>query len=480
VRLAGRHSSATRKQWTCWYEKLAHRPRWKYDPLSVSIKAALLRSTAVYLELVRDQTAVSFSFGPLENLFMATNSKNISPTIRHILGQSQVKWVPKRLQFDVTKEKIPTDYRNIADQIRCNLDDHVFVPDTCFFTAHDIPDTFWDSILTKKIAITSSIFEELKPWMQNPKYNRQMVPYVTKSQDSDSSPVVAGDAPEAWGRYWTMAMHYYATLLSSRKDMAFDLIAESEARKGRRLTTDEIRRLLQRNYLDRDLKMVLKAVEKGRDANWWTDEKLVTVALQIGILTGQSTSILTRDRDVLEQFERLCVLVNIDYQAYRFGLEFEANRDRFKCIPMPNDALSEEYMVTSESLLVRKPVQPDDFVEWVLPSSFHPVTVSCILFGGPPNEMTVQVISYSGEQEIGGLMRTKGKTLGRSVELPGDLNCHVTGFWNSIPTPRQFVIVGRDRLRSAPPGTTLQWARLDYEHSVTNFGLYNQQPRSLD
>lgn len=411
---------------------------------------------------------------------MPVNPKKIAPTIRDMFARARVGWAPRRLQFVVAREKLRSEYCDIAEAIKLDPEDHVFVPDTCFFTAHEIPDLFWDSILTKRIAITSSVFRELMPWMESPRCNGRMAPLIATSQDSDGPPVVQADPPAEWGRYWTLARCYYSTLLSSRKDRAFELISDLKNREGRPLRAEESRRLLQQNCSERELMMVLKAVERGRDANWWTDELLVTAALQICICTGQSTSILTRDRDVLDQFERLCSLVTVDYQAYQFGRSFGAYRDRFDCVPMPNDDVTEEYFVTSESLLVRKPVPPNDFVEWVLPRSFHPATISCVLFGGPPDEMALQVVMYQAEQEMTGLMRTKGKTLGCSVELPDDMNCHATGFPTSIPTPREFVIVGRDRWRATPPGTEMRWSRLDYAHAIANDGVIIEVPYWVD
>lgn len=279
---------------------------------------------------------------------MSINPKKITPTIRDMFDRARLGWAPKRLQFIVPQEKIPSDYCDIAEVIKLDPNDHVFVPDTCFFTAHEIPDHFWDSLLTKRIAITSSVFRELIPWMKSPKYNERMVPLISKSQDLDNPPpVIPADPPAIWGRYWTLALCYYSTLLSSRKDRAFDLIDELERREGRPLKVEESRRLIQQNCSDREIKMVMKALERGRDANWWTDELLVTVALQICIYTGQPTSILTRDRDVLDQFVKLCSLVSKDYQAYQFGRSFGAYRDRFNCVPIPNDEISEAYFVTS-------------------------------------------------------------------------------------------------------------------------------------
>ncbi len=407
---------------------------------------------------------------------MPINSKNITPTIRDMLDRASVGEGAHRLSFVVTTEKISCDYREIAEAITLDPEDHVFVPDTCFFTAHEIPNCFWDSILRKRIAVTSSVFRELEPWMQSPRRNKRMVPLIAKSKESECPPVVAADSAKEWGRNWTLGLHYYASLLSSRKDRAFELVADFAKCNGRPPTRDESRRLLQKNFFDRDLKMVLKAIEQGRNANWWTDELLVTAALQIGIFSGTPTTILTRDRDVLEQFEKLCSLVTIDYQAYLFGRRFVASRNEFDCIPMPNDELLEAYFVTSESFLVKKPVPADKFVEWVLPSVFHPARVSCVLLGGPPGEMAAQVVRYDTEQEVSGLMRTKGKTLGCSAELPNGLNCHVTGFPTSISTPQDFTIVGKDRWRDTPPGIEMRWSRLDYAHAITNESRYIRRP----
>ena len=86
---------------------------------------------------------------------MPVNRNKITPTIPDMFDRSQVGWALNRLGFDVTRTKVPTDYDSLAHAIGSDPEEHVFLPDTCFFTAHEIPDMFWEALLGKHIATYS-------------------------------------------------------------------------------------------------------------------------------------------------------------------------------------------------------------------------------------------------------------------------------------------------------------------------------------
>lgn len=405
---------------------------------------------------------------------MAINRNRISPTIRDMLDRSKPGNTVQRLGLDVTRKKVPADYLELATYIRNDSDKHVFVPDTCFFTAHEIPRKFWDAILSKRVAITTPVRHELEPWSSKPNYNKDMVQWVEAI--SADGPVVLADG-EHWGSDRLLARHYYTTLLSSRKDRAVELAHDFVVTNGHTPSKTELRKLLQINFADRELMMVIKAVESGCNANWWTDEDLVTAALQIAVCSGCSTSILTRDRDVFDQFARLCSLINMDYQAFMFGERFKADPTGFQSLPCPRDSVTEMYFDVENSVLLRKPVRADQFTEWVLPQTYSAVQVSCVLFGGPANEMTMQVLKYDAEAEMDRLMATKGNTLGWNVDLSDDRNCRVTGLPETIDSSREFIFVGKDNWK---PGhrTTMRWAELDCYHSIHEVGMYIRNDRN--
>ena len=401
---------------------------------------------------------------------MPINPNNINTTTRDLLSRARDGSGTRRLTQDLSMRKQVCDYSVLAHIIRTEPGDQVFVPDTCFFTAHEIPDEFWDALMTKRVAVTTEVYSELEPWRRSPRCNAKMVTPIASKENSDGPPIVPADGPH-WGRYWTLARQYYSTLLSSRKDRALKLVDDFRAENGRDPTREELQQLLQNNGTDRDFRLMRKAIESGAGPNWWTDELLVTAALQIGVYSGTPTSILTRDHDVFDQFERLCSLVTMDYQAYLFGECFRTYSDRFRCVPMPDDPVVNAYFDASESFLVSKPVPADEFTGWLFPSRYRPATISCALFAGPPGETTVEVLTFNAEQEISHMMRVKGRTLGRSSDLPDGLNCHVTGFPETIPSPREFVIIGKDRWITGP-GTEMRWSQLDYAHANFEDGIY--------
>ena len=406
---------------------------------------------------------------------MGVNRNKISPTIRDLLERSEPGIRVQRLGLDVTCKKVATDYETLASNFLTDPESHVFVPDTCFFTAHEIPTRFWEAILAKRVAITDSVNRELQPWLSNPRCNADVVTHIKGL--SSNGPVVPAEGPE-WGSHRLLTRQYYTTLLSSRKDRAIELVKEFTTRHGHAPSKVEQQQLLQSNFVDRELKTALKAVERGCDISWWTDEYLVASALQIAAMSGVSTSILTRDRDVLDQFARLCALVNMDYQAFMFGERFTADPSEFPCLPCPRDSVIETFFDIPSSALLKKPVAAEQFTEWVLPNDYRPVHVSCVLLGGPANELTAQVITYNAEEQMDQLMVTKGKTLGWNVELSGDRNCRVTGLPETIESNREFIFVGKDRWKPGP-GTPMRWAELDCYHAIHEVGKYTRIDRKV-
>jgi len=404
---------------------------------------------------------------------MGVNRNKISPTIRDLLERSELGIRVQRLGIDVTGKKVPTDYDTLASNFHTDSESHVFVPDTCFFTAHEIPARFWEAILAKRVAITDSVNRELQPWFSNPRCNADVVTQIKGL--SSNGPVFPAEGPE-WGPHRLLARQYYTTLLSSRKDRAIELVREFTASRGHAPSKDELQQLLQSHFVDRELKTAMKAVERGCDINWWTDEYLVVSALQIAVMTGVSTSIMTRDRDVLDQFARLCALLNMDYQAFMFGQRLTADPSAFPCLPCPKDQVTETFFDVPNSSLLKKPVAAEQFTEWVLPTDYRAVQVSCVLLGGPANELTAQVITYHAEEQMDHLMVTKGRTFGWNVELSGDRNCRVTGLPETIRSNREFIFVGKDRWKPGP-GTPMRCAELDCYHAIHEVGTYTRVDR---
>lgn len=173
----------------------------------------------------------------------------------------------------VTNQKISVDYESMAEFIDSYFEDHVFVPDTCFFTAHEIPDRYWKFLMSKRIAITEGVLKELGPWKSKPNYNKDVVPFIAEIENSDGPPFVQADGPN-WGSYWNLAYHYYTTLLTSRKDRVLFLLIDFEEENGRKPTDDELNNLIKELGSDRDVNLLRKAAKSGFNQNWWTDESL--------------------------------------------------------------------------------------------------------------------------------------------------------------------------------------------------------------
>ena len=127
---------------------------------------------------------------------MSINPRNINTTTRDLLNRVRDGSGVHRLCLHLTQQKQPANYDILARNIASDHQDHVFVPDTCFFTRHEIPDTFWQALMTKRIAITTAVFNELGAWMSSPHYDHKMASYVAAVTGTEGPPIVRADGPE--------------------------------------------------------------------------------------------------------------------------------------------------------------------------------------------------------------------------------------------------------------------------------------------
>lgn len=393
----------------------------------------------------------------------------VSPTIRFVEDNAQVVsgLAMQRLYFPDVRRKVEITYEEVSRLLaRDNATrPTVFLPDTNFITRHNIDESVWSSLLSQQIVVTERVWEELIPWRVNPFYNRDLLPVFEAAKATEHTSIVFDDS-SMWG--WADASRwYYVHMLCHRKQMAKDAVDDFIEANGREPNPKELERLFNKLGIERDREIFKKGYrEIIKAGNITTDEELVCTAPLISFMTGRNTTILTRDQDVFDQFFKLMGLLTYQYQATLFADRFADGPTDFETKPMPCDEPDLEYCFqTEESFLVKKPVDPDSFVKWLLPSEHEPIRIRCYLLTGEPSKLFIQTLEFIAERGMYRLWEAKGLTLGLNTDrFVGQKNCHVVGYPRGIENPRQWCIIAKDN-QIKDSSSTLKFARLDVGHA---------------
>lgn len=400
----------------------------------------------------------------------------VNVTARHILDRAKPGTGVERLFFHLPQGQLPINYDWLEAVVAERTSEGTFfLPDTNFCTRHEVPERVWVSLMRRRVVISPFVWHELQPWLEKPFYNAEMAKLVRDSKGAKNSPILL-DGEFPWDQPHLVARKYYVTLLSARKQRGRKLVNDFLAKTGRSPTSEELNRLFQIGGNDRDFHLLRKGSQDLGKENFFADEDLVTTAAMIALFGGCDTIILTRDRDVVDQFTKLADLLTWHYQAMLFAEQFAADVGSFVTVPMPRGIAEVDLFFEAEhSLLVKKKVEnPDDFVGRLLPAEFQPVLLGCLLFGGEQANLTVTPFIFNAEFDVGRLMCVKGETKGLNTNKLDGRNCHVTGFPVEIKNPRNWVVVSRDKMypitRSGEDGILLECVpSIDYGHAVFHF-----------
>lgn len=399
-----------------------------------------------------------------------------NPTIRHILETPCLHTTAPRLDKDLTPRVNTIDYGILAQLLGTISDQNtIFFPDMCFLNGPEVPDDVWDQILGRRLVISPYIGREMQEWLPDP-YRNQRVAATIRAAAAGEANGVQFDDTVAIPDCQAAARVYYVTLLGYRKSQVRDLIGWFTREQGRDPDTDELDRLFKQHSLPKDLKLLQKGAEDlARGSHFFSDEDLVVTAGIGGLSDGSHAVILTRDQDVLEQFDKFADLLTMHYQAMLFAERFAAAPADFKTRPLPaGEPTIDAHFLAGDSLMVRKPVEkPEDFVGWLLPAKYEPVKLTCILLGGNDPNLKFSMMTFNAERDVYRLIATKGLTRGLSTDRLAGKNCHVTGYPTGVPEPRDHVLIVRDRSRPAENGD-MRYAALDIGHAIKNHMLRSE------
>jgi len=361
-----------------------------------------------------------------------------------------------RLTWSIDKGGLSYNY--LAHQIRnSSLPPAVFFLDTAFLTDHEIPETVWDALRTRRVAITPAILYELQDWIATPFYNRSFRKDVVAAI-TGNSPHVAFLDPTRFPFNVQRAATYYTRLLGLRKQYP-RMVKETLTEKGEPFSQEDFERICQQDLQDRGWRMAKKAMGDYGKPNFLADEELVVWAILYAIVTGSETMILTRDSDVLDQFYKAIYLLDSHYHSMLIADRYALHPWTFKHRRLEESLCwMREAYCGDEDALIRL---PENSAFAFLPRIGHSVMLYCRMLRGQPPHLHCSGLTFCAEIEMARVLDAKAMTRGlNTVELRGN-NCHV------CPAPKHQHIFGGWGIVSKD--VQIQW--LDTRISVTDANL---------
>jgi len=280
----------------------------------------------------------------------------------------------------------------------------------------------WDTSLDKKIwsellnhagslRILPQVRLELEPWLARHHNSRAARALTGNNPNLSVLPPPQPETVEA------AALSYYVDLLLIRRRVGHLIERRLQESLGRLPTEAEVNLATQKAVGIRGLQLVHKNRKKVGVDKYATDECLVYETIASGIRTGRPTLLLTRDRDLLEQFYKLCWLLDTHYRAMLIANEFAEQPALFKQLPPPDIGEWAQFFQTTHSLLW---ATPDTRMNDFLPSKPHFVAVECWVLGKNGLERLV----FGAETEMADLLTVKGRTRGLVSERLDGRNAH--------------------------------------------------------
>ena len=164
----------------------------------------------------------------------------------------------------------------------------------------------------------------------------------------------------------------------------------------------------------------------------------------LGIMDGSDVVFLTKDPLFLDQFAMLCGLLGFDYVASEYG-----RRNANDPAAFPLNASTTDLSNPIEAALgkVKCGRLPAGWHEGILPRNPYLINLHCWLLGRDyGNSLRFAAWTYCAERGMHNLLRIKGSTGGRNVELQDGRNLRtiwttedgddaVVTFWNDRMIP---------------------------------------------
>lgn len=342
-------------------------------------------------------------------------------------------------------ESSHVSYPELAEVITISaLPDARFFLDTGFLTGQEVDQCVWDALLQRHVVITPLVWAELQDWLQTPFHNPGFRD-VLRDAHFHGHPSITFLGLTQWPAEHIATAKYYTALLGQRKSLGVALREDYIEKHGHAPSDLELQRYCQQYVQDRGWPLAKKGfVDQGKP-NFHADEEVVVLAVMSGILSGHETMILTRDKDLVEQFYKLLYLVDTHYRSMLVADEYAKQPANFPVADMPVHPKSDALFDGVSNRLLFLPWGYD----WsYLPQQFSSVMLYCFCLGGTGQQQKLSSLRFSAEQEMSRLLDIKGVTNGRNTTALGGANCHIY----FAPKAREFrgtAAVAHDRMFQA-------------------------------
>jgi hypothetical protein len=387
--------------------------------------------------------------------------KNYTTTSRYLNDAKPIGWshatVPPvwvtpfgmtpipRLGCGLPSEKLDVSTTQLAAILRTFPQPQAIIfPDTNFFS-RKIDKSIWDAVLTRRVAITPLVWQELQPWLKNPHYNHEIRDVVLEARESfDASQRCSdhlirnpGNAPlhqriiflDVSDDFTKYGYDHYLSMLKVRKLVGREIDAELRAKHGQSYTKSQFNAACQQRFGERGFRVAKDALDKIDSPTFFADEQLIVMAAQTAVLSGQETFLLTWDTGVQEQYFKLHHLLIGDWCACCAGYAADAFPETLplRRTVVPPDRRDDPTNPVCGDEIITAMISQKDFQSEILVQDFSPVCTYCLLIGGDSNGLKVSEFAFCLEGQLTTVLEVKSLTNGQNTPSHGSRNCHVSG-----------------------------------------------------
>lgn len=324
--------------------------------------------------------------------------------------------------------RVATTAKRIVATVRDTAPaDKVFFLDSSFIRG-PLHEEVWQALLTRQVATTPWVDQELGDWMASPGHNVAHAAVVRQRLSNGRIIRVQPDDD-----YLRHGYKYYSALLLLRKLKGKQFALAFQRQHGRLPTPVDFFpafKKMGRGYDDRAARMAWKGACDYDKKNYAADEQLVTMAVLHSLMTGRETTILTRDHDLMDQFYKLIFLIDTHYRSMLFANKYVSTPEDYRLqnrrtICEGHPELLDDRFKGDDDLVMRPHLPPDTLWNSLLPEVSPWVNAGCVWFGDGPETLQVSQMVFCADVEIVKLLRIKAETDGLNTNLLDGKNCHI-------------------------------------------------------
>jgi hypothetical protein len=333
------------------------------------------------------------------------------------------------------------------------LPNHTYFLDTCFLVKEEIPVAFWKTLRQFNICIVPLIAYELEPRMKSTDRNVEIFHELSAAKANSTAGIQFLPNLDLSSECDKGAMHYIK-LLALRKQI-FEIAAQQHKLDfGTDPSPEELRQFVQGLVSDRGMTLAKKGQTDSTKQNFVADESLLVRAFLYALTYGCDVTILTRDKDLLEQFYKFQYLLDTHYRSYLIAQHFVKQPLNFEEFPIQTET---EELPFHRYRPLRIPCGVD---ERVLPTDYRFANIHVDYIGEEKGRTLLSTYRFSADREMLEVFRIKGRTNGLNTDCIPGWNLHRYFIPNINVNQGPFCVIAEDKF---VPQDEVRFANLDIE-----------------